>query len=588
MRQLLEAFLEDSKLRKILWILLLGLTVSILLYPASIKPDYPLPVQTIYMFPNFPFFVGLFYFWMFLLLILLFSRKGNLIEKLGLCLTFSLVFVNFWTLNNPLAGSGDQLLHLGELRYLREVGSITPEAHQIFEYFDFPGLQFMMLPLTEVMGLNDFQTQIIFLIALTLIFSIIIFVTFLKFLKNPSHTSLGVILAISSSIHLGKMGMLHPANLATLFITVFVLLLAGGKGGLFENTQNKLLFILLAGSAVIEYLFTPFFFFFVLLSVFVSYTLFKEREFCISMGMVIIPFILVLAWIIYQGVYFFKNFVSYLPIAIERLMEGEFLALYQTLGANFGPRYPLWGNITRLFWWGFVFGFGTLLMLAKLFSFHKQSEHNKLLLAGIVGSIVTIVIGSLGTKGIVHGGLSRYIWIAPFFIVPYLIQFLSHHRMKTFGFSFLFITLLVFSLPTFLTNWDNFCYARGYPEEDSAAQFIERIYNKGEGLSVYGYSSGLPFTFYYSPKAMPHYGPEAYGLSEEEIWQSLENTLISFHNSRRTLFVFSEKNKFPYWEYQGISPDHPRWNNIELQLYQANQIYTNKFVEIFIPRVTNL
>jgi hypothetical protein len=132
-------FLKRSEIRLALWILLLGLTITILSYPITISPSYPLPVQTIYMFDNLPLFAALFYFWMLVLLVLLFSKGEGLWDKLGLCLIFSSVFVGFWTFITPWAGSGDALIHLGELRYIRETGVITPQAHQIFGYLDFSG-----------------------------------------------------------------------------------------------------------------------------------------------------------------------------------------------------------------------------------------------------------------------------------------------------------------------------------------------------------------------------------------------------------------------------------------------------------------
>jgi hypothetical protein len=533
------------------------------------------------MFDNLPLFGALFYFWMLTLLVLLFSKREGLWDKLGLCLIFSSVFVSFWTLITPWAGSWDALIHLGELRYIKETGRITPQAHQIFGYFDFPGLQFMMLPIAELCNLSDLQTYTVFTIVLVYFFTLVLFTAFLKLLRNPFHASLGVILSIASSILLGKMGILHPGGLATSYIALFVLLLVGSRDSLFEGWQRKMSFVLLLSVATIEYLFTPFLYFFVILSIYLVYTLHREQA-STSVALIAMPLISIMTWEIFYSVYSFKS-ITFLLKIVDDLKEGRFfLATIQTLMANIGPSYPWWGTVTRLFWWLSIFGFGTFIALAKLPNFRKLSTLDKIWLGGALGAIAVCIFGTLVTRGGVHGGLSRYLWIAPFFIVPSFVTFFCQPKIRKYGLPFLFITLLLFSFPTFLTNHDTLFVQYIFPQWHSAGKLMESIYDSGEDVNFYGFPL---FTDYYAVKSGKTWFPEAYGLEEKELWSALDRIEGSFSKSQHavSLFVFSEQAKMPYWEYLGITSHDLKWKEFGSKLALHNQVYNNGAIRIYSP-----
>jgi hypothetical protein len=497
--------LNNLKIRMILWILLLGLTISILLFPVSVSPTYPLPVQSIYIFSDLPLFTGLFYSWVLLLLLLLFSGWEHELEKLALCFVFTLIFLQFWTLISPWGRTGDGLWQMGHVRYISEHGKIPSGEHA--GYFGFPGLHFLCVAIHKICGLDIFMTRTVFLLLNSFIFTTFLFLFFSKLLANASLASIGVIMAVTSSLLIGTgMNQFHPMSLATTYIGLFLLLLVLNQSGsrLFSNWQGSLIFLLVTVAATIEYLFTPFLFFFVLLSVYVFHR--NEKEF-VNLATVFIPLVFAIAWEIFWAISTFNSVVSAWPKILEDLKAGEFfVATERRLRENIGPSYPWWGNVTRLFWWSFVFGFGTLLTLSKLPSLEKKSHLEKVCVPGLVGVLLTIFIGTLGTRWAVHGGISRYLWVGSFFIVPGLIHLLTKRRIKKYGLIFLFLSLFLFTFPTFLTNMDTLCIYYVYPSDISVGKFIENIYDSGRGLKLY--DGVLKFTYFYVWDAQKIYPPE--------------------------------------------------------------------------------
>lgn len=570
------SLLESSILRKTLWILLLGITIAIFHYPFSITPTLPLPVQTIYMFPNLPLFGTLFYLWMLLLLLLLFSGHANMLEKLGLCFIFVLVFNIFWIINSPWGGSYDTLRHLGELQYIQEVGKITPQAIEIFVPLYFPGFQLTVVPLAEISGLNNFQVQVVFLTALNLMLALMLFTVFLKFLKNSFYASLAAVLSLASSVLLvTNMTHFHPISLATFLIAFFVLLA-------FRGGQGKPLLLLVASAATIGYPFTPFLFSFILFSIYAIHRVFKQRT-SVTLVTAIIPAVFIASWELYQAPWHFESIVSVWPKIWADLRAGEFFwATKQTVEANIGPAYPWWGNVTRLFWWLFVFGFGTLLMLWKLPYFKRHGYLERIQISALVGVLITILVGTLGTYGAVHGGISRYIWIAPFFVVPSLVKFPFTSGLRRFGIAFLFIALLIFSFPTFLTNQDTFAYKRIYLSEHCAVEFIKAT-SEVQQLHLYNY--GYSLYLYHIPKAVKKLADpgEPYNRTEEEVWKTFNNIIRSFISASQgiNLFVHTEKFKLLYQEYLNIPPEHANWGKLESELLRTNRIYFNNLMEIY-------
>ena len=523
---------------------------------------------------------------MLLLLTLLFSRRENTMEKFAISLVFVIVFVEFWAFISPWGGTGDAIWQMAHINYLSREGNIPLGGHPNFGYFDFPGLQLLALCLTNVCDMQIFPIQTTFLLTNAAIFVLLMFTNFLKILKSPFYASLGVILMIvGSTAGLGKINFFHPIVLATTFLSFFSLMLSRIKDKPIQSWQENLILVILFAAATIEYLFTPFLFFFILFSIYALYY-FRGEKAPVNSFIVVVPAIFIVSWEIYQTVWFFNTIVSQWPKILEDLLGGRFfLVTSQILTANIGLAYPWWGNITRLFWWSFIFGFGTFLILWKLLHFRKYEYSEGVQLGAFLGTLLTVLVGMMGIRGAIHGGIARYLWVAPFFIVPTLIMFFSRIKVKKHAFTFIYASLLIFSFPTFLTNMHMFCANYIYSRELQTGIFISSIYEKGSGVNLYSYSPVLQFATFYAPESHIITGPEAYGLEEKEMWSAFYGIIDKFHNPLHSpnLFVNSIKAKLQYWEFQKVSPDDPKWAKLDESLLQNNKVYENGLIQLYSP-----
>ena len=114
-----KIIISNSILHKILWLFFLGLTIVVMLWPVTPSMYNPLPVQTIYTINRLPLFIGLFIIWLLNLACLLFFIRGNIWERLALCLIFVFVFVQFWGFKaTPWGNSIDSAWIMGHVNYL--------------------------------------------------------------------------------------------------------------------------------------------------------------------------------------------------------------------------------------------------------------------------------------------------------------------------------------------------------------------------------------------------------------------------------------------------------------------------------------
>ncbi len=568
-----------------LWFLLLGLSAVVISWPVTPSPTDPLPVQSTHAIQRLSGFIVFFYGWVVVLVTLLFSGKGGKLEGLGLCLVFTVVFVQFWGLASPWGNSGDSTWRMAEVKYILETGKIPPGGHPNLRYFDFPGLHLVDLAVGHATGLDLFLGTRAYLLASGLTFTLVLYVAFLRLMGSPSLAALTFILAVVSSKVLGVVfNQFHPINLATNYIALFFLLMTAGGLGKFQERRFGILFLVLALAAAVEYLFTPVFFSMVLLSCYFLYRTLKQSEH-VSLGTAGLPLALFLFWFAYGTVWSFPVNVGALPqIMREFLHFGWLLPTQQLLAANLGPRYPWWGNLATLFWWSSVFGLGTLFLMWQLPFFEKVTDPRRMELAVFVGTLATIAIGSVTTSGAVHGGLSRYVWVAPLSLVPAVIDILTRVRQRAISIAFVLVGMSL-TLPTFLTHADTLSSSRTYLHELAAGQFIASAYSNNQGVTLFGLPDVPVFSLVYQPNALFRVAVDAYGATEAQTWSSLYRLVEDFRTSspQDSLAVVIPKGRAVFMERLGIPTDHPNWRSLEEKLTIANGIYANGGVWLYAP-----
>ena len=593
MRECVAHYQRNPKVRKALWICLLGMTIAILLFPITVSPDYPLPVQTVHMFSNLGLFIALFYAWILVLLFLLFTGQKHKGEMLAICLVFAVVFLGFWTIASPQGSTGDGIWQMAHVDYIQQTGGLPDGEHLNLSYFDFPGLHLLTVPMVELCDVSVTNARMMFLLANSLLFAFLLYTAYLRLLGSPVYASLGAILVIASSSMIGRtMSIFHPIALAATFIALFTIIVVRSESTQRPRWESTILFLILTAAATIGYLFTPVLMFSVCLSIVVLYGLFR-RGTSWNLKIALIPIVFMFSWQFYHvsQIYSLEILFSRFPVILEDIASGDFFAMTgQTMSGNYGEAYPWWGNAARLLWWATVYGFGSVFMFSRVPFFRRYGHSDRIMLAGFVGIVLTILIGALTLRGAMHGGFSRYLWIGGIFIIPGLISFFCNHNIRTIRPYLLVITclaLLALCLPTFLTNVDTFCVHYIYSSECSAGEFCQTAYGNTESINIYGLGTSANAFIYYMPNADLAPGPMPQMITEEECWGQIQTNLDQFWRSSResSLFVASTKMKLPYQEWLGITPDHYEWRIIESDLLlNSNAVYENSHVKLFSPR----
>ncbi len=575
----------DSVTHKILWICLLFIGAIILMWPVSPTPYDPLPMQSLYAVQHLPWFVVFFYAWGSIFAALLFGAKGSRLERLVLCLVFTMVFVEFWGFASPLGNHSDSTWFLAHVDYLDKAGKIPSEGHPVLRYFDFPGFPLLGVAITELTGSNIFTASAAYLLVGGAVFSLIVYSAFLKILGGPDRAARAFVLALSSSTVLSTiLNQFHAINLATLYIATFFLLLP--NFALEEGRVQQIIpvFLLLTLAAATEYLFSPVFFSMVLLAIFLLSQVSNERR-SVSLHNALFPLIALLVWETYATAHNFLDTFGQLSKTVQNLLNmGWMIPVQQLLIANLGPAYPWWGNVVRLFWWSSVFGAGTLLMFWKVFSFRRSDRAQITQLSAFLGSMFTVAIGffSIPIIGVVHGGLSRYLWVGPLVIAPVLVEALSRPRLRVVAVSFV-LASFVLLVPTFFVSAHSFSKNRVYRSEVAVSQFLGTVSDGGRRQTLYALPTFPTALYIYAPDAEPRAANYIYGLSQGDAWALLDRIVADFHseNNEKTLAITSAKAKAEYQEMLGVPADHPRWRSLDEQLSAVARVYDSDFFGIY-------
>jgi len=574
--------------KTILRLCLFVLSAVLVLWPIVPSPFDPLPMQSVSAIQHLPWFAVLFNAWAVCFAALLLGISGTARDRLGLCVIFTVVFVGVWGFASPWGNHGDSIWQTAEVMHLLGAGKLPPGGHPNFPYLDFPGLHLLALTLVETTGMDVFMAIRVYLLASGVMLTLVLYAMFLRLIGTPNKAACAVVLAFVSSVVLASVAnQFHPINLSTIYIVTFILLLGRLHPKSVLQSHTLVLLLLLMAAAAAEYVFTPVFF----AMVFLSYYILSRpanAQAPVTLAHAVIPLALLFVWEMYVTVWNFPTTVRELPVALQAILDGSWvLPILHLLRQNAGPAYPWWGNIVRGFWWSSVFGVGTLLMLWRVKMLREVRRGPELGLVLFLGTIGAMMVGSLvgGVIGIIHGALTRYLWIAPLFLVPALMQSLGRPRMKaaavTFG-----VAGLLLMFPTFIADGGHVSTYRAYRHELAAGEFIRETYGSGEGLTIFCTTRIPVFYLLYSPEAHVRPSIDAYGATVDvQIWQSIEEVVHAFRASPRqgNLLIDWPKMRGDYQELVGIPIDHPNWRRTENELSSTNRIYDNRSIQLYVP-----
>jgi hypothetical protein len=599
-----------------LWILLLLLTALILLFPVQLRYEYHYrAIESIYVFgDNLALFAVLFYVWLAILLLLLFSRSRNSEwQRVALVCLFALVFFGFWAVNTPTGGHWDELWNMGHIRYLQETGKIAP-THPNLSYFQFPAFHLLAFSISEICGLGIFATRTAFLLFSHVLFAALLYLLFAKLLKSSFLSSLAVLLLVEGG--LVQSLPFWPGNLASLLLIPLLMLLVWREDRVLGmGTSMTFIMIIVLAAFTISYIPAAASFIFILMGIYLLQKVVKRSVG--NLSTIALSATIFLAWQIYVAIGFFGGLAIYIPVFIEGLMNPiERFSFAASVAAEpLGEGVPLWARSIKYFWLAVTIGFGAILGMWFLIKARNLNSREVLESGGLLGMAVFSAIVFLAQYQTLYAAyLLRYL---PLFTIPILVRFLSrfsrhdelscqdtlveypgetfnsngfHRSLANLGgwfrrhiFTLLIILLLVLSFPTFLVHQEVVCTIAIYPYEYSAGEFIESAYSDEE-LSIFSdVYTGTAYT-YHAPEA--HFHRMFVAPTKETLLRDMNNFVNTFQNSRdrNAVFVLSQRASQLSHQPAVVEPPDPRWLEIINRLAQNDKIYDNGHTEIFKHR----
>jgi len=568
-------------------LLILILTSAIFLFPIHVECEY-YPLEALYLFNNLPLFSSLYLSWLSLIfaLVLINERQRRNWEKPILACIFALVFIGFWVVIAPYGATGDSIWLAAHVEHILEEGNISVEC-QALTYNDFPALQVLAASLSEICALSPLKTANLFLLLNILLTSGSLYVLYKKSLGNDFLAFLAILLVVEGSIAIPeRMRIFYPSVLGFTFIVTLMVLLSRSKGNPLDSSQDKLLFILLVTTAVITHAQTGLLFSLILGSLWILQR-FSRTSFALSL--VPLPLILFFGWEMFWAARSFIGFTNLFSKTAQDLFSMEtYSAVFRLGEANIRGDLPAWASFTRLFWWALIFGFGSLLALARLFKIDKLESLQRIEIGGLVGVSTLIIISIFAGAGGFQ--FVKFPFYAAIFCVPILLRFL--HNIRVGGMvrlsHLLILALFTLSLPSFLCSVNHPNTDMVYAQQYYSAKFLNPASNnKGANLEVMADGTTYGALAYHVPNALLiNIQRHPWEVTEEEEWQRLNKLVDWFRRSgatmeRRAILVWSKSLPIPYQYIMGINPRHAGWINLKEKLSLNDKFYDNGFVELY-------
>lgn len=576
--------------RIILWIILLFLTVLILSFPVQLTLDYH-PVASTYVFQDPLFFGILFSLWMFIIVFLGSSIKTQKWEGLVLVCLFGLVFIGFWTIVTPL-GRGDMETSLSHIKLLEVQGRILSLTHWNYTGFDFPGIYFAVLFLSKAIGLDILASTNLLLIFLDIVLSALLYCLFSAILKSTRlATFAGIIAIMGNQILVGMYS--FQVTLALPLLAAILFLSIRNEQWAWNSREMLLTTIILTAITIIHFV-TSLLLFFVLLGMYFVQRLGNKR--LVNIRILMLSITLPLAYEILWAIRTMSLVTGMVPKIISDFTSGEsLLALDMLSQSNIGGAVPLWANVTRIFWWVFLYGLGTALAVGWLAKRTKLDSINSKVVGGLVG---VILLGATATIVSYQGHqFHRLILYGSIFTAPIILGFFLKigKNWKKLFFVSLAVLCILLAFPSFIINNDNITVSAFYPHENSVGQFLAFSCGNGSGVLLFSPSveSGPKTAYYYVPEAVFANPPLFTAMKDENgLWQETNKNLVNFESAaqalsqglvqRRAIYMDDLGMRVVYQHIFGTDPNAEGWRMQDETLRASqNKVYENGFDELY-------
>ncbi|MFQ5879353.1 MAG: hypothetical protein ACE5IZ_04150, partial [Dehalococcoidia bacterium] len=285
------------------------------------------------------------------------------------------------------------------------------------------------------------------------------------------------------------------------------------------------------------------------------------------------------------------NVLSNSYVAFQELAAGDFLWQLNILsGNNVGERVPLWARATRMFWWGSVYGLGTLSAVYYLVRLRSLSVRRRKVLGLLLG---LLLVSGLATASSVGGAqFTRFIYLGSFFTLPALVvmvvALVGRAAVRPLA-AVLAVAALALAFPTFLAHHHTVMQEAVYPYEVEAAQFVGAAYPNGEGLTLVSpVSNQVHLKGMWFRNATTRTEGDIMSVRDYDDFRARMVNLVGDFvalgaRTGPALFLNTPVNPVIYRRHLGVQLSDPVYGVMEQELAGANRVYDSGEVRLFAP-----
>lgn len=583
-------------IRALLWVLLLVLAATILVYPVRLTCEYR-SIQAPYIFDNPALFTALFTFWLAVLLVLATSKPSEPDEmdweKLALACVFGVVFWGFWVVITPNGSYADDIYNQAHVKWLVQTGTI-PAGHQNLEYFDFPGMHLYSCAVSEVCGLGIGASRTLVLLADSILLCALLYMLSHRILKSHLLALLSVMLIVTGDIVLtDKMHIFTPGGFAFPLLVGLLVSLTGSHTGLFGTAlPGRLVVLVIFTAMVISYFPSSLLLPLILLGVFVVQAMARDKVREPTLATISLFAVLAIAWAVYWTWHMFHLRAEFMSKITDQILSGGVLEAALSLRmSNTGGSLPLWATAARFASW-IIIGLGTVLALLGLLRVKRLSQSEKMIAGALLGIILFTFISIVGTEGGYQ--FSRFLLYAPLFAVPAALLYATRRdRHRKVALVLVMVVVFVVSLPSFLSSVNTVSTDAIYQTDMAAGSLLgSRCAEKGATTIVFCIQwDSAALVLPYIPDSTIKRVREnvLYAHNKDEVWDEVARVVADFADpdigpSQQKLFIMNDKSKVPYQHLVGIPPDDPGWYEMEASLANSSRVYSSGYLEMYTPK----
>jgi uncharacterized membrane protein len=479
----------------------------------------------------------------------------------------------------------DEYVNAGHIKFILEEGVLPLGNPNVsIGYSDFPGFHILASSVCQIAEIGVFQARSLLLPLYILLLAAMLYLLYARSLKNAYAGAFAALLLIGGSLGLATRIIFYPTILGLVFLVSSLMLLSKYQREPFGTARDKLILILFFLALTLTHFATALYFIFVLLAIYLMQKVGKMS--LVNFSIILLFGTVFMAWEIYGAIGTFSHLAEFPLKFLDDLSEGHFGAFeyFSVLaGANVGEGFPIWANITRIFWWLAIFVFGLVLALKNLFAMQKLDLAGKRDTYALIG--VAILSGVLILITPSGGQFYRYLVYAGFFAVPIIIGFFLRFRPRRrkiiLGCAATLFLLL--SVPTFLAHHNTISTSAIYPHECAAGEFLQSTaYVQSEDMTTFSGAGTASVLEYYVPNAHLHFDP-SWVMSEDEFHEGLDSLVTGFEKQQDPsgIFVFSKKLTLRYEHLFGITADDPAWTELREMVSHENEFYDNGYVQMY-------